>query len=352
MNNCINKSAPEYRMLELMSGFKGNPSQMEVLDGYVEYYLDTTGEYPKPDQIPGFNSEKYINNKYDIKDSTVKQETLANNLHTTNPQEQGLILSKVYSDKLISVSPIDNEVSHVEIISRPSTIIPENYFPKDYDNVEVNVINGMLHDLAKYSGLQFECINTQQASQILDVPNAGLKKAFIKDGKVYVNDDIMTADSYIHEMLHIFIGSTKFSSPNLYSDLLNRTISTFEFNNMRKDFPERTEMDVAEEVLVTEFSKFLTGQESMFNNVPQKTLNKFIYDIKRALDVGIFGDISIKTLSNKELFGNKLVDVAKSVNSDLIRNNFMEVWSYSKYNRKLANMKESLLRNGTLKEYC
>ena len=121
---------------------------------------------------------------------------------------------------------------------------------------------------------------------------------------------------------------------------------------MRKDFPERTEMDVAEEVLVTEFSKFLTGQESMFNNVSQKTLNKFIYDIKRALDVGIFGDISIKTLSDKELFGNKLVDVAKSVNSDLIRNNFMEVWNYSKYNRKLANMKESLLRNGTLKEYC
>lgn len=349
---CINKAAPEYRTLKDMSGFSGNPSKMQVLDGYVEYYLEETGEFPKPDQIPGFNSEEYINNKYNIKNSTVKTETLVNELQTEVPAEQGLKLSKVYSDKLISVSPVDNETSHIEIISRPSLTIPEEYFPKDYDNVQVNVINGMLHDLAKYSGLQFECINTEQANNIIDVPNASIIKAFVKDGKVYVNDDIMTADSYIHEMLHIFIGSTKFSSPQLYSDLLNRTTDTFGFDTMRRRFPNRAEMDVAEETLVTEFSKFLTGQNSMFDNVSKKSIDQFIYDVKRALDVGIFGDVSVKSLSNEELFSNKLVDVAKAVNSDLIRNNFMDVWNYSKYNRQLANMKEKLLKNGTLREEC
>lgn len=349
---CIEKNNPEYQTLKNMSGFSGDPSKMDVLDGYVEHYLETTGEYPKPDQIPGFDSENYINKKYDIKDSTVKTQKLSEELETNIPQEQSLLLTKTYADKLISVSPIDNEVSHIEIISRPSMTIPENYFPKDYDNIEVNVINEMLHDLAKYSGLQFECVNTEQASQILDVPNASIIKAFVKNGKVYVNDDLMTADSYIHEMLHIFIGSTKFASPQLYGNLLNRTIDTFDFQDARNRFPNRAEMDVAEETLVTEFSKFLTGQKSMFDNVPKKSINQFVYDIKRALDVGIFGDISVKALSNQELFGSKMVDVAKAVNSDLIQNNFMNVWKYSKYNRQLANIKEKLLKNGTLREEC
>ena len=350
--NCIEKNNPEYRALERMSGFQGDPDKMQILDGYVEHYLETTGEFPKPDQIPGFNSEKAINEKYDIKKSTVKNQKLQEELATDDPHEQGLILTKTYADKLISITPVDNEVSHIEIIPRPSITLPEVYFPKNYDNVEVNVINEMLHDLAKYSGLQFECINTDQANKILDVPNASIIKAFVKDGKVYVNSDLMTADSYIHEMLHIFIGSTKFASPKLYEDLLTRTIDTFDFYDIKTRFPNRAEMDVAEEVLVTEFSKFLTGQQSMFDNVSEKSINHFIYDIKRALDVGIFGDISVKALSNQDLFSSKLVDVAKSVNSDLIQNNFMNVWKYSKYNRQLANMKESLLKSGELIEYC
>lgn len=344
--NCFNTNLPGYQMLKM----SGIPDRK--LKTFCDGFLDLNGRLPKLDELPGADTTEYIKNKYDIKNSMVKSETLEKELNTDDSKKQGLILSKVYSDKLISVTPLDEQMSHIDIISRPSVEIPENYFPKDYDNIQLNVINGMLSDLAKYSGLQFETISTDQANQMLDVPNAAIVKAFVKDGKVYVNDTLLTADSYIHEMLHIFIGSTKFASPELYKNLLQRTVDTFDFADMRRRFPERAELDTAEEVLVTEFSKYLTGQQSMFNNVSKQIIDQFVYDIKRALDVGIFGDFSVKTLSNEELFGSKLVDVAQAVNSDLIRNNFADVWKYSKYNRKLANMKEDLLKRGIITEEC
>ena len=344
---CVNTKLPEYQTLKNMSGISDN-----TLKTYCEYYLETFDRFPKLDELPGSDSKKYIEKKYDIKNNILKTKKLSDELMTDDSKQQGLLLSKVYADKLISVTPLDNEVSYIDIIPRPTTEIPKDYFPKNYDNIELNVISGMLSDLAKYSGLQFENITTEAANKILDVPNASIAKAFIKDGKVYVNSDLMTADSYIHEMLHIFIGSTKFSSPNLYSSLLDKTIETFDFVNSRQRFPNRSEMDTAEEVLVTEFSKYLTGQKSMFDNISKKQIEAFVYNIKRALDVGIFGDFSVKALEDEELFTNKLVDVAQAVNSDLIRNNFIDVWNYSKYNRKLANMKEDLLRKGIIREEC
>lgn len=344
---CIDTKNPQYQMLKDTSGIRE-----DTLKTYCEYYQETQGRWPNLDELPKANSRPYIENKYDIKNSMVKSNKLSEELMTDDSRLQGLLLSKVYKDKLISITPLDDEVSHIDIISRPTLEFSEQFFPKDYDNIELNVINGMLEDLAKYSGLQFKTITTDEANKILDVPNASISKAFVKDGKVFVNTDLMTADSYIHEMLHIFIGSTKFASPKLYEDLLRRTINTFDFQNMRRNFKDRSELDTAEEVLVTEFSKYLTGQESIFDNISNKEKSLFMYDIKRALDVGIFGDVSVKALTDADLFGSKLVDVAQSVNSDLVRNNFIDVWKYSKYNRKLANMKEDLLRRGIIQEEC
>lgn len=344
---CLDTTQLEYQLLKDISGIPERDLKM-----YCEYFLETEGRFPKIDELPKADSSKYITEKYGVKDQLVKAKTLSEELKTKDTDQQGLMLSKMYADKLISVIPLDEETSHIDIISRPTTSIPEGYFPKNYDNIQLNVINGILEDLAKYSGLRFEVVDTERANEILDVPNASIVKAFVKDGKVYVNDDLMTADSYIHEMLHVFIGSTKFSSPKLHEDLLRRTINTFDFLDIKRRFPERAEMDVAEEVLVTEFAKYVTGQNSMFSDVPKETIDLFLYDIKRALDVGIFGDFSVKALSNEELFGSKLVDVAQAVNSDIVRNNFEDVWRYSKYNRKLANMKQDLLKRGIIQEEC
>ena len=153
-------------------------------------------------------------------------------------------------------------------------------------------------------------------------------------------------------MLHIFLGGTKFTSPDLYNTLLEKVIQIPEFKVMSNKFRNRTQSDIAEEVLVTEYSKYLTHQDSIFDSFSEIRMHELNYQIKRILDTAIFGDISIKTIPNEELFGKTLLDVAKLVNSDLIRNQFSDIWKNSRQHRSLNNAKSELIKSGELKEEC
>ena len=57
-----------------------------------------------------------------------------------------------------------------------------------------------------------------------NIPNASILNAFVENGIIYINTDNLKADSPIHEMLHIFLGGTKFTSPDLYNTLLEKVI--------------------------------------------------------------------------------------------------------------------------------
>ena len=68
--------------------------------------------------------------------------------------------------------------------------------------------------MRKYYGINIIPI-TNQTKEFKEL-NINQTKAFIKDGIIYVNIDNMSADSPIHEMLHIFLGSMSRFNPNLF----------------------------------------------------------------------------------------------------------------------------------------
>jgi hypothetical protein len=53
-----------------------------------------------------------------------------------------------------------------------------------------------------------------------EVPDAVQSAAFIYNGDIYVNTDIATIDSQVHELMHIFLGSMRFKNPELYMELV------------------------------------------------------------------------------------------------------------------------------------
>ncbi len=71
----------------------------------------------------------------------------------------------------------------------------------------------------------------------------------------------------------------------------------------------------------------------MFDDIPKNQTQEVMYQVKRIIDTAIFGDLSVKSLSNEDLFSKSLVDVAKATNSEIIRNNFLEVWNFSREHR-------------------
>lgn len=343
---CVNTKDPEYLTLLKQSGI-----QEKVLKSYCQYFLDKYGKFPELDQLPNVDSSNYIKETYEVKDDIVDTQKLSENLQTSDVQEQIHKLNNIYRDKLIDIEPITDSTASIEILSRPTTDL-EEFFPKDYDNIQVNVINGMLEDIARYSGLDFKTVSTEEAAKMTDIPNAGVTAAFVRNGVVHINTDLLSADSPTHEMLHIFLGGVKYTSPELYKNLLETVSDLDQYKVYANRYQNRTASDVAEEVLVTQFSRYLTHQSSMFDTIPKEITQEVMYHVKRILDTALFGDLSVKALDDQDLFGQPLVEVAKAVNSDLIQNNFMNVWNSSKEHRQLNNLKGSLMKQGLLVERC
>lgn len=343
---CVNIKDPEYLTLVKRSGI-----QEQTVRDYSNYSLNTKGRLPYLDELPKVNSRKYIEETYQIKDGIIDTEKLSEDLQTSDTGEQIHKLNNIYRDKLIDIEPITDSRASIEILSRP-TIHLDEFFPKDYDNIQINVLNGMLEDIAKYSGLNFKTVTTKEVQSMTDIPNAGITSAFIRNGIIHVNTELLTADSPIHEMLHIFVGGVKYANPELYQNLIDTVSNLESFKIYANNYKNRTASDIAEEVLVTQFSKYLTHQSSMFDVVPKQSTQELIYHVKRILDTAIFGDLSVRSLSDADLFGKPLVDVAKLVNSDLIRNNFIDMWNNSREHRQLNNMKSSLMKEGLLIERC
>jgi hypothetical protein len=71
--------------------------------------------------------------------------------------------------------------------------------------------------------------------------------------------DVAKLDAPIHEMSHLLLGSVKYQNPNLYQELINTSEKFPMYNQLIKNYPNRTKSDVNEEIFVTEFSKFLVN---------------------------------------------------------------------------------------------
>lgn len=340
----INKNLPEYQ-----SRLKASGIPEDVFEAYSSYYLDTYGRLPYLDELPNSNSEQYIKEQLKVKDNLVANQDLEQHVGTSNPIEATIKLNKVYSDKLIEVERISDTSSSISIENRP-TVYGEIREANDYSDVQANIIADILHDLSKYSGVDIRPINIAELSK--ETANMQSAKGFIKNGIIYINTDVATADTPVHELLHIFLGATKFTNAKLYDQLVLSITNTPEFAVQMNRFPDRVNSDIAEELLVTEYSKYVTNQKSIIDNLSEQQKNELNYQVKRALDTAIFGDVSVNVLSDVELFGQSISNLAKLTNSKLILSNFYNTFTMSKQNRQLNNLKSELLRSDQLMEEC
>jgi hypothetical protein len=73
--------------------------------------------------------------------------------------------------------------------------------------------------LANKYGIKFIPITNHELNQDewkSIVASAIDTKAFVYDNNIYINTDNCSVDSPLHEMMHIFLGSMRFTEPELY----------------------------------------------------------------------------------------------------------------------------------------
>lgn len=353
MLTCINKKSPEYQTLKDKSGIPDSR-----LTAICRNYLDKYGRFPYLDELSGSNSEPHLRERFGIKENNgASIQTILEETGTTTTEDAGIEINNEYRDLEVEITPIVNDAI-VEITHRPTQT---NF---DVHSVEVDnsvnskvVFNNLTSKLSNLYGININTITDAELTtpEWREVaPNISMASAFVYNNEIYVNVDKSSVDAPVHEMMHILVGSMRFTNPELYEEFVNSVESFPNYNLLAQNYPGRTRNDVNEEIFITESAKYMMGLPSHIDNFDNKVTHELNYNIKRVLDTILMGQDSVNTISDDRLASFTLKELTQEVNSSIMTNQFKGTINMegSELHRKLNNMKADLIKNKQLEEYC
>lgn len=345
---CVNKNLREYQTLKKQSGLPDF-----VLSAYVGDFLEKYNRYPYLDELPNSNSSNAIKEDLKLdKKGITKTENILQATNTNNINEAVQSLNDKYRDKEIEILEIGDK-SKIYTTERPTSN------PKQINDP---ILTTQVNDFQFFSDI-LDKLQTLYGINIIPITSAELNskqwqnvvgvdgvKAFIHEGNIYLNTDIATVDSPVHEFLHLLFGSMKYQNRSLYDQLVNSSEQFDSYKDISYNYPNRTKGDINEEAFVTELAKYLTGQNSAINNLPDSAKYEIFYNINRILDSILMGDVSVKSVENPYQF--TLKTLANFVNSASMYSNFRGSMNNSTLSRIMSNTKSELMKNGDLREDC
>ena len=348
----INKNSFKYQTLKNMSGISEYS-----LDSFISAFQTKFGRMPELDELPKVNSEPYLKKILDVKEhssiNSVETNRVLEYTNTSTIEEANVQLNKVFKDLEVTLTPFQSFTS-LEYKHRPSIYskLKDPIDMETFNNEEKSrqIINKQLQKMQKLYGINIQGLDTDQITE-LGVPNASLVKGFIQNGTIYINTDNATLDTPIHELTHILLGSIRYSDPELFFSLVNQVEQLPRYEEYASQFPNRTRGDVNEEIFVQEFSKYLAGIPTLFNELDKTSMSKLMYEVFRNIDTLIDGDYSVKSLS-KDIFGKSILELSETLQSDIINNKQVGSLDPGTIHRTLANVKEDLMKQNKLEERC
>lgn len=350
---CMQQSA-EYQSLKDKAGIPDT-----ILDIVCQDYLEQYGRYPHLDELPNSNSESHINKRLKIK--TNNSAVIKHILEETNSEsleEAKHKLNDEYRDKEINIIPIINE-AFVEIKNRPTDGLPlvEKVYTPDSNIKGPVILQQAIDKLIDLYGIKIhEVTDADLASEEWAdlMPRDRVVNAFIHNGEIYINTDKASPDSRIHEMLHLLVGSMRFTNPTLYQQFIEMAEQLPEYDELIREYKGKSRNDINEEVFIQELSKYLSGIKSAFNSFTPTQLYEINYNVHRVLDSILMGSLSAKSLDDISLYNASLRELVEYTNSGIMSNSFIGTMNVegSALHRKLNNMKSDLIKQGKLTEEC
>lgn len=328
-------------------------SQSNLRYKVIQYLKEHNGRWPQLDEMGGIDSSEGLRQNLHLsKLDSISASDLIELTNTSTVTEAIAQLNNTYRDLLIDYSVIDDQI-HLSINNRPN--------PFDFKQTDAKVITEdskifieqQLERLAKCYNIKTISVTTNEAKNILgDIPQVNQASAFIYNGQVYINSDIADIYSPTHELLHIFLGSIKFQNPEIYYNLVQTIQDQEQIAERAKLYPNRSQMDVLEELFVEEYSKYLSGLPSYLNNLDQETLYQLNYEVSRTLDTILMGDNSVRAMPKEIWSEQSLYNLGQMVNSSTMQNKFQSYVDDAALHRIIANAKERLIERGELREDC
>lgn len=355
---CMISKNRKYQTLQKVSGVSGFN-----LDYAVAHVSQDLQREPQLDDINGANSEPYIVKelKLNHQDGKYYRNTkeLFQQLGVSTIQEANSKLNNQYRDLEISITDFYG-VAIVNIEHRPTEFTLEfeeelEIDPRVSTTRNAAVLKHMSDKLGKLYGVVYHVVDTATLSDMgiaQEVPNSALAAGFIYNGEIYINTDIASIDTPIHELQHLILGALKFQNPELYITLTQSMEALPNYAQLASEFKYRTRNDVNEEIYIDNISKALVGKSSALDSLPIGIKNEIIYQAQRTLDSALFGKYSVKAIDQNRLFKYSLNELAHFVRSTATSIESVDYGELARLNRLVANTKERLLESGELTEIC
>lgn len=265
-------------------------------------------------------------------------------------------------DRIITFEHADDDFYKEYIVKNPNQIKSATDNSGEFSTKINDITDGEVNSFHYFNEI-IDKLNTLYGINVIPITNQELKdsdlgkiagnaKAFIYNGDIYVNVDIATVDSPVHEFLHILFGSLKYSNRELYNQIVSQAEQFDTYGEISQEYPNRTREDVNEEIFVTELAKYLTGRSNTISKLPQNIQHEIFYNINRTLDTMLMGNISTRCISGDQLYQMNLKSLAQLVDASTIQNNFQTTLTNSALSRIMSNKKHELMNEGLLKEEC
>ena len=168
-------------------------------------------------------------------------------------------------------------------------------------------------------------------------------KAFVYDGDVILNRDLMTDDTLVHEISHLFLADLKFRRPDTYYSLVDKMEGSeiYEDINVNGAYDELSHSDKLEEALVHEFSDYFTR---VLKDYRGRNINLEEVDWESILSDALNIDIS-------EFYDEDIYSIMQLTLTEFHNNYSTQKTLYNKQNAlksiRLSNIKSELLKNAS-----
>lgn len=347
--NCVNTSSVEFQTLVKKSGLS-----KEYVKTMCFIYSNKYNRFPRLDELKGANSKIYLEQQLEIKNGFAKSENLFNLTNTSNITHAQQVLNNQFTDVEVQVKPFNEEKVRIQIEHKPQVqpITERKVTHSKYVNSTI-LFSDIIFKLQDLYGVQIVEVNedTIKEFNLEEIPGAITASAFVLNNMIFVNPEVGDLDAPIHEMMHLLMSHLKSQNQDLYYSIVQSMVDTPVFNQYRQNYPNRTQLDVAEEAFVGEFAKLVTLGESVLQELPETIVEEIFNNAKRALDVILMGQVSVKGYSNEICFESSLRQLSWIVDSKIDA----ETKSPEQLNRDaniLANKKQELFENNELTEEC
>lgn len=260
--------------------------------------------------ISQLNNPKYISETSDSEESIKRPINLKSKEEVLNLVEEIGNVNKYryyyvqkYKNKLITLIPFKPE------------IIPE--YRKDRKYPLKNVFKAAQEIISpKLGNVKLNILTSEEIENTIEGEYDVRAKAFIKNGEIYINEDLASPEDLFHEYVHILLGYLKFNdnTRDIYKKLLE-DVWNFEKEDPTRDnimvtYKDYSLLDQMEEYFAIKFGNWIK------NNTKQDYSNIFENQIIKE-GTKILFDPDNKSKSIKELYGNKIYNVWLNFNSEI-----------------------------------